>query len=65
MKDSAMPVNRREKIEQMDARVKDILREYDNDLPQIDFSNTENAFAYRTNDQLRKAAWLFGLMNKP
>ena len=30
----------------------------------LDFSNTEIAFAHKTNDELRKAAWLFGLMNK-
>lgn len=34
------------------------------DLPlSLDLSNTENAFAYKTDEQLRKAAWLFGLMN--
>ncbi|MEL6660067.1 MAG: proline dehydrogenase family protein [Bacteroidota bacterium] len=31
---------------------------------ELDFANTEIAFAHKTNDQLRKAAWLFGLMNK-
>lgn len=30
----------------------------------LDFFNTEIAFAHKTNDQLKKAAWLFGLMNK-
>jgi proline dehydrogenase len=32
---------------------------------ELDFSNTEIAFAYKSDAQLRKAAWLFGMMNKP
>lgn len=31
---------------------------------ELDFSNTEVAFARKSNDELKKAAWLFGLMNK-
>lgn len=31
--------------------------------PVVDFSNTENAFAGKTDKELKKAAWLFGLMN--
>jgi proline dehydrogenase len=30
----------------------------------LDFSNTEIAFAYKTNRELKKAGWLFSLMNK-
>lgn len=30
----------------------------------VDFSNTETAFATRTDAELKKAAWLFGLMNR-
>ena len=30
----------------------------------IDFDNTEIAFAHKTDKELRKSAWLFGLMNK-
>ena len=30
----------------------------------VDFSNTQAAFAIKSDDELKKAAWLFGLMNK-
>ncbi|HFB99452.1 MAG TPA: proline dehydrogenase, partial [Phaeodactylibacter sp.] len=30
----------------------------------LDFSNTEIAFAHKTDKELKKAAWLFNLMNK-
>lgn len=30
----------------------------------IDFSNTEIAFSHKSNDQLKKAGWLFATMNK-
>ncbi len=32
--------------------------------PVVDFSNTEIAFSTKSNLELKKAAWLFGLMNK-
>lgn len=32
--------------------------------PNVDFSNTEIAFANKSNSALRKASWLFGMMNK-
>ncbi|MBR9921964.1 MAG: proline dehydrogenase [Bacteroidetes bacterium] len=32
--------------------------------PVLDFSDTQTAFASKTNEELRKAAWLFRLMNK-
>jgi proline dehydrogenase len=31
----------------------------------IDFNNTEIAFAHLSNSDLRRTAWLFRLMNKP
>lgn len=31
----------------------------------LDFSNTEIAFSHLTNQELKKTAWLFNLMNKP
>jgi len=31
--------------------------------PLVDFSNTEIAFRWKTDKELKKAAWLFGLMN--
>jgi proline dehydrogenase len=33
--------------------------------PQVDFSNTEIAFAHLDDRQLKKTAWLFGMMNRP
>lgn len=32
--------------------------------PVVDFSNTEIAFAHKTNGELRRTSWLFRLMNK-
>jgi proline dehydrogenase len=32
---------------------------------QVDFSNTEIAFAHLSNQELKKTAWLFGMMNQP
>lgn len=37
----------------------------ENRQPLIDFSNTENAFSHLSNRELKKTAWLFGMMNKP
>lgn len=34
-------------------------------MPTIDFSNTEIAFAHLSDKELKKTAWLFGMMNKP
>ncbi|MCB0662938.1 MAG: proline dehydrogenase family protein [Saprospiraceae bacterium] len=34
------------------------------DLSQIDFQDSKVAFAGKTDEELKKAAWLFGLMNK-
>lgn len=65
MKKNAIPASTVNKIKQMDANIKDILAQNDSTAPLVDFSNTKNAFAYKSDDQLRKAAWLFGLMNKP
>ena len=35
------------------------------DMSTIDFSNTEIAFSHLTDREMKKAAWLFGMMNKP
>jgi len=35
-----------------------------NSAANLDFSNTEIAFAYKTDKELKKAGWLFSLMNK-
>lgn len=34
-------------------------------MPTVDFSNTEIAFSHLSNRELKKTAWLFGMMNKP
>lgn len=34
-------------------------------MPKVDFSNTEIAFSHFNNRELKKAAWLFRMMNKP
>ncbi len=31
---------------------------------ELNFTNTEIAFAHKTDAELKKAAWLFGVMNK-
>lgn len=65
MKKSAKPINTKEAVEALDDQVKKIISDSENSKPDIDFTNTEIAFSYKNDDQLRKAAWLFGLMNKP
>lgn len=35
-----------------------------NQQPLIDFTNTEIAFSYLTDRELKKSAWLFGMMNR-
>ncbi|MBK7935902.1 MAG: proline dehydrogenase family protein [Lewinellaceae bacterium] len=34
-------------------------------MPAVDFSNTEIAFSHLTDREMKKAAWLFSMMNKP
>lgn len=34
-------------------------------MTKIDFNNTQIAFAHLSNNELRKTAWLFNMMNKP
>ena len=36
-----------------------------NPSTKVDFSNTEIAFSSKSNQELKKAAWLFGMMNSP
>lgn len=50
-----------EKIKELEALVNETIG---SDLSQIDFSNSKVAFAGKSDDELKKAAWLFGLMNK-
>ena len=45
-----------------------LVREWSDPIPEglaLDLFNTEHAFSYKTNNELKKAAWLFGLMNQP
>lgn len=59
MKEAGKPVKN---VEQLKKAVKAVMGN-DNQLT-IDFSNTEIAFADKDDKELKKAAWLFGLMNK-
>lgn len=60
MKSSGKPVlKNKEKLERM---AQSIL-EYPNTLD-LDFNNTSVAFAHKTDKELKKSAWLFGLMNR-
>ncbi len=60
MEELGKPVNpNREKIEKV---VKEV---YGGDAPKINFENTEIAFAHKTDEEVKKMAWLFGLMGKP
>lgn len=62
MKDLGKPVPT--KIEKLDQTVKNILQDMEHQT-KIDFKNTAIAFQHKTDAELKKAAWLFGLMNKP
>jgi len=60
MENSGKPVN--ERLERLEEAVrKSGLK---NDGSVVDFSNTEIAFGSKSDKELKKAAWLFGLMNK-
>jgi len=52
----------RKKLNEMSDLMKDMLN-LTKDF-QLDFSNTEIAFADRSDKELKKTAWLFGMMNK-
>lgn len=60
MKKEGKPV--RKNSERMEA----VAKAFSSDpaMPSIDFENTEIAFAHLSDKELKKAAWLFGLMNK-
>lgn len=61
MENLGKPV-RDKQLEQMAQKVKEEWQE--NPGNALDFQNTEVAFAMKTDDELKTAAWLFGLMNK-
>lgn len=61
MNESGKPVNKR--LEELDKVVKSALQA--EERPIVDFKNTEIAFSHKSNQELKKTAWLFGLMNKP
>ncbi|PHN06346.1 proline dehydrogenase family protein [Flavilitoribacter nigricans] len=60
MKKEGKPVPKN--IEKMEAMAKAFSGE--GAMPKLDFDNTEIAFAHLSDKELKKAAWLFGLMNK-
>lgn len=62
MKKLGKPVSR--DIEKFDKKVKTIINNMEQNT-QIDFKNTANAFQHKSDAELKKAAWLFGLMNRP
>ena len=62
MKKLGKPVNTN--LKELDQMVKKTMEEVNQAFP-IDFSNTAIAFQNKSDEELRKAAWLFGLMNRP
>lgn len=58
MKNSGKPVIKRLDI------LNQVIKENGAASPPVDFGNTEIAFATKSDQELKKAAWLFGLMNK-
>lgn len=49
-------------------QMEELLKSLIGDIPkelELDFTNTAHAFAYKDDKALKKAQWLFGLMNKP
>lgn len=49
-------------IERMKKAVDEVINSKEE--PIVDFSNTEVAFAGKTDEELRKSAWIFGMMNR-
>ncbi|MBV6656034.1 MAG: proline dehydrogenase family protein [Mameliella sp.] len=49
-------------IEKMKEIVEEVINS--NNEPIVDFSNTEIAFAGKSNEALKKSAWIFGMMNR-
>lgn len=62
MKKEGKPVPKN--IEKLEAMAKAFSGEEGNEMPILDFDNTEIAFNHLSDKELKKAAWLFGLMNK-
>ncbi len=60
MEKSGKPVN--ERLERLEEAVRE--SGLKNGSSVVDFSNTEIAFGNKSDKELKKAAWLFGLMNK-
>ena len=57
MKDLGKPVNN--KRDEIEKAVKKVFG--DQQMPKIDFQNTEVAFAHKSDEELKKMAWLFGI----
>ncbi len=60
MKKSGKPVN--ERIKALEKVIREVME--GEGTPVVDFNNTEVAFASKSEKELKKSAWLFGLMNK-
>jgi proline dehydrogenase len=54
-------------LDKLDAAVKNALSQNGGSatLPEVDFSNTEIAFSDKSDGDLKKAYWMFRMMNKP
>jgi len=61
MEDLGQPVNKR--LEEIDEIVRSVMQ--NGDAPVVDFTDTQVAFSHKTDEELKKTAWLFGLMNRP
>ena len=62
MKKEGKPVNT--KFDKLHQVLKDAKAASERPASGLDFSNTENAFASKSNAELKRAAWLFRMMNK-
>ena len=60
MKKEGKPVPSLDKLEKIAAAF-----QATDKAPAVDFSNTKNAFIDKNDEELKKTAWLFGLMNNP
>ncbi|MCB0620976.1 MAG: proline dehydrogenase family protein [Saprospiraceae bacterium] len=62
MKKEGKPVN--ETLQALQKAMEESKARPANGKPVVDFSNTENAFVDKTDEELKKALWLFKMMNK-
>ncbi len=60
MTEEGKPVPDMEKLKKIAEAFRD-----PNEFPALDFSNTKNAFINKNDEELKKTAWLFRMMNNP